>query len=378
MVPGRFGLRVPLELLLRTLGRRDTLRVVNVFRGIDIFRWSEDPVGNIDIGPRNALEAQLIVQARMGGPQYEIEYGKKLLLELKDSTSSATESREITFGVELLRALGPQGDSSNYYRPYFRDLARVLQDLRSTRGVNNPRLMLQEANLLREWAMADDNVNTDNKEIDIALSDAEAVVKQALDLLGSSRNRFLRNSLFNELTASLATRARRHISDPPEARRFFSEAQASLKQARRQDPDTYYPVDILAWFTKDMIRASVLDSIAQTELLTDAIAAFQTAESMELDAEQKIRLQSRRMEIGSLVHWPELEDDAFKALEAAGSTAGYYLRALKMSGFPKSAENLTSVNHEKIESALSFLRQHQSKIAQDARCLTACGVSLDT
>ena len=370
MVPGRFGLRVPLELLLRTLGKRDTLRVVKVFKGIDIFRWSEDSVGNIEIGPRNALEAQLIVHSRMGGPQYEIDYARALLLELKDSSAGGGESREITFGVDLLRALGPQGDNSTYFRPYFRDLAQILKELRTSRGVSNPRLMLQEVNLLREWAMAEDKIKPENAEIDIALADAESVVKEAIEILGAhSRNRALKNSLFNELTAGLAARARRHTSDPAEAKRFFEEAQVALRQARRQDPDSYYPVDILAWFTKDMIRASVLDEIAQAELVADALAAFQTAESMELAIEQRILLQSRRMELGSLIQWRDLEEDAFRALEASGSTAGYYLRALRMSGLPKSADNLTAVNDEKIRGALDFLREHHSKIVHDARCL---------
>ena len=53
MVPGRFGLRVPLELLLRALGRPLHSRFLDLFSDVDIFRWIEDGVGNIDIGPRN-------------------------------------------------------------------------------------------------------------------------------------------------------------------------------------------------------------------------------------------------------------------------------------------------------------------------------------
>src|ERR1019366_6848847 len=209
----------------------------------------------------NALEAQLIVQSRMGGPQNEIDYASMLLLAMKDSGGGSTEGREITFGVDLLRAMGPQGESSSYYRPYFKDLAQTLRKLRDTRGVSNPRIMLQEANLLREWAMSEDKTSPESSEIDAALASAEDVVKQAIELLGTNKNRHLRNSLFNELTASLAARARRHTSNPQEALQFFSEAQGALQQARRQDPDSYYPVDILAWFTKDMIKTGMLDDL---------------------------------------------------------------------------------------------------------------------
>jgi hypothetical protein len=171
------------------------------------------------------------------------------------------------------------------------------------------------------------------------------------------------------LTATLAGRARRHSSDPAEARRFFEEAQAALRQARLQDPDSYYPVDILAWFTKDAIRSNVMERIPQADLVADTLASLQAAESMELDREQTVMLQSRRLELGGLIEWRELEEDAFRELEEAGSTAGYFLRALKMSGLPRSATNLNAANHEKIADALSFLQKQKAKVARDPRCL---------
>lgn len=100
MVPGRFGLRVPMELLLRTLQKKDNLRIVKLFEGIDIIRWYEDEVGNIEVGPRNALEARLIVDSRMGGPSTEIEFIRRLLIEIHDQTGAVNDGREVTFGVD--------------------------------------------------------------------------------------------------------------------------------------------------------------------------------------------------------------------------------------------------------------------------------------
>ncbi len=153
MVPGRFGLRVPLEILMRAAGKDGFANVVHLFEDLDIFRWFEDAVGNIEVGPRNPLEAQLLVQTRMGGAKTETAFAQQLLLEVQDNDHSFSRGREIDFAVDLLHALGPQGHYEADFAPYFKVLAETLQQLREKRGVAHPRLMLQEANLLREWTV---------------------------------------------------------------------------------------------------------------------------------------------------------------------------------------------------------------------------------
>lgn len=59
MVPGRFGLHVPLELLLRTLGHDGYVDFISLLEGVDIVKWFEDSAGNIELGPRGALESLL-------------------------------------------------------------------------------------------------------------------------------------------------------------------------------------------------------------------------------------------------------------------------------------------------------------------------------
>ena len=370
MVPGRFGLQVPMELLLRTLQKKDTLRIVKLFEGIDIIRWYEDEVGNIEVGPRNALEARLIVDSRMGGPGTEIEFVRRLLLEIHDNAGTLSDGREVTFGVDLLRAIGPKGESKEYFRPFLRDVAAALKQLREQRGLQNPRLMLQEANLLREWAVGRDRIDPTDIGIDAALEEVENVVKSAFEILGQDRrNRALRTFLFNELTASLATRALRHTTNPKELTKFYQEANTALHQARMQDPDSYYPIDILSWFARTMIKEKVLDSMAESELLADVLSSFQVAESIELEANQQFMLQKRRMEIAEAANLKELEEDAFESLEKAGSRAGYYLRALRISGLPESAQTPTESNARRLNDALDYLRSQKDKIATDARCL---------
>src|SRR5207244_10827335 len=137
-------------LLVRALGKTGYTNFVDLVKRVDVFRWFEDSMGNIDVGPRNPLEAKLLVQARMGGATTEVAFVRRLLLEAQPSEFGPREGRDVRFTVDLLHAVGPQGSDSSYFAPHFKELSSTLSELRRERGVENPRLMLQEANLLRE------------------------------------------------------------------------------------------------------------------------------------------------------------------------------------------------------------------------------------
>lgn len=61
------GLRMPLELALRTIGRDGVRNLPDLLSGIDIIRWDEDEQGNYTLGGRNQLEATLLTGARRWG-----------------------------------------------------------------------------------------------------------------------------------------------------------------------------------------------------------------------------------------------------------------------------------------------------------------------
>lgn len=69
------GLRTPLELALRTIGRDGVRNLPDLLSGIDIIRWDEDERGNYTLGGRNQLEATLLTGSRRWGRS-----GKRLKL----------------------------------------------------------------------------------------------------------------------------------------------------------------------------------------------------------------------------------------------------------------------------------------------------------
>ena len=114
LVPGQFGIRVPLDLLMRSL-RKESVDFVTLIDRIntDLLQWSEDGLGNINVSPRHSLEAQLILQSpRYGGKPLEIELAEQLLIEVKGSNGFGDEA-EIQFALDLVRSFGAKRTTGN-------------------------------------------------------------------------------------------------------------------------------------------------------------------------------------------------------------------------------------------------------------------------
>ena len=149
-VPGQFGLSIPIELLARACGTEDFIHLGQILRAFDLINAYEDPTGKISIGPRHPLEAQLIVQARVGGVRREAEIVGRIIEAMRPSYWP-DESDEVDFAIAILQAVGPRGADQMRFASVFRDIAESIANARNHRNVINPRLMLQQAFLLREW-----------------------------------------------------------------------------------------------------------------------------------------------------------------------------------------------------------------------------------
>jgi hypothetical protein len=370
MVPGQFGIRVPVELLMRALEYRHGARLADLLKDVDVFQWYEDSVGNIDIGPRNPLEARLVAQARLGGAASEINFARKLLLEIRENALSS--DREVDFAVDLVSAIRGKEESGSPYAPLFRQVADTLTELRVDRGCENPRLMLQEANLLRKSVIS----STDDQESTTrmgALDRAEGVLRTALDVIGEDpRRRDLRSFLFVELGSLLATKASSFLQqsdDPSRVVTCFRSMRDALRTARVLSQNSYYPIDVLAWATRNVLAGDALSDLERAEAVADLMYAFETAPRDEFDAEQLVNFEKRRMDFAKSIAQPDMEESAFQSLASMGSAAGYYLRALHISEPYRSAPDDGPWDDVRLIRGLSYLEAHRSEIEQDSRCL---------
>ena len=374
MVPGRFGLHVPLELLLRAMGHEGYSNFLSLLEDVDIIRWFEDSAGNIELGPRGALEARLLVQSRVGGASAEIEYVRRLLLEITESSMVPGASRESAFAADLLQCFGPRSSERSYFSPHFIELADALRELREERGIENPGLMLAEANLRREWA-ADylSRPFADPETAEGSLDDALQILQEALLVIppNSDRDRRLRANLLVERASTLGVQCHRLIEQGQVdlATHLFDELRTTVVEARQENPGSYYPIDVLAWVTRDMLKSDGLGELERAEAVADVLSAFGTAEINDFDHEQSERFHRRRMELGLLTSDIELSDDAFDRLAAQGSTAGYYLRATNLAKTPFDATAPTSDERRRACEAAEYLEASRAALVDDPRSL---------
>jgi hypothetical protein len=375
MVPARFGLHVPIELVARVMGQAAFSNLLDLLEDVDIIRWFEDRTGNIELGSRSALEARLLVQSRVGGASGEVSYVRRLLVEVVESPTFNSMTREAAFAQDLLRVFGPKSTERAYFAPHFRELADTLRELREERGVQNPGLMLAEANLHREWALAQtDRPSADQNEVSAALEQAHEILREALLMIPSEteRDRRLRANILVERAATIGQQCRRLLRQGrlDQAREHFGELRETFTAARQENPSSYYPIDVLAWVTRDLLERGALDGTQQADAVAELLYAFDTANVSDFEAAQIERFHSRRLELGMLVSDFELSEDAFEQLKAQGSAAGYYLRAAAIAGRPSNNATPTEEEMQRGCHASSYLEENYSAIINDPRPLS--------
>lgn len=375
MVPGQFGISVPIELLVRAWGMNNYWDVSHILENFDILRSLEDDDGDVVVSPRHRLEARFIVQARQSGIQAEVDLIARLVRAIKAPGISSETGDEIDFAMELLRAVGPQGEERARFSTSFKDFAAALTELRTTRAVQNPRLMLQEANLLREWVSHQPRLGDRQRSEESlrALAEAQDVLEQAIDMLDDNRrNNRLRQFIATELAAVTGTGILGAIdgtANRDELLWRYNQLKLSVDTARSTNPNSYHPVDILAWVTKDIAQSGVLDEPERMDAIVDALDAVNTVDVDLLSPVDLSLLQGKRAELATLAGDDQMRADALEALEKMGSAAGYYLRAWELGGSPQGVDIVDDATASRFEGAWEYLQSNRGRIANDPRCL---------
>ena len=180
----------------------------------------------------------------------------------------------------------------------------------------------------------------------------------------------MRTHLLGELATTQAARCRHALKvreSSTEVLRAFSEARQALANARLADPTNYYPIDILAWSSRDILRSGFLSKADSAEVVADVLSAFDTTDEYSLDVTQRERFHTRRIELGEVLDIPHLVEEAFESLERSGSSAGYFVMALNLSG--RLAGRARGDRGSAQQKGLAYLTEHRERIKSDVRCL---------
>ena len=375
MVPGRFGMNLPLEILMRAINAGKITDFVDLINKLktDIIQWHEDDNGNIEIGARHRIEAQEITKSLLGGAKAEVECVKDILLNVREKGNFNSET-EILFAVSLIRNMRSKSDS-HYFASYFPDIAEVLRQLREDYSVQNPSLMLQEATLLTDTVQR----QRKNSDPDFSTEDcikllkrAENVLRIGLDQIGfDKKNKGRRSRLMVELASVLGTKFNtlKEAQCHEKSLIALQQAQEAAFDALSLDTENYYPIDVLLWTSKDLLLDESVDPAVRAQIEANVFHVLTLSESEEYPPEQQERLQNRRYQIGDLVGRNDISEEAFQTLSAMGSSVGYYLRAYAIVKDVLFKSSLSPDDIQACERAVYYLKEHWEKICQDSRSL---------
>lgn len=374
------GLRMPLELVLRTIGRDGVRNLPDLLSDIDIIRWDEDDLGNYTLGGRNQLEAKLLTQARGSKEGREAAQIAEVIECVRPDARARNGGSEIDFVIELLTRIGPQVDrEQRMYGPYYLEFADSIASLRMrvSDPVVHARLTHKEVNLRREWAVKDqgrkdtdpevrrDALETAQIAVDEALYAAEEMVRRPQIMLNLYvEQASVRGSLLHE---SLHAQAESNLpADHLDETYVINELHAikrSVQAARSCDRTSFYPVDVLCWTCLDTLKTDVLSDEPTAAFLGDCLAELTAIDPDTLDPQQTARYHSRFEAIAAKAGERVLAEQQLKKLAQYDEPLAAFFYALKVSGFLQAAPQLEGARR-----ALAHLRERPSRL-HDTRCI---------
>ena len=370
MVPGRFGIFPPVDLVLRTARIVQETALLRVLNANSVIVWHEDQVGNITLGPRNTVEAEIIVQSRLGTAAAEVAVARELLANIRDDSSPYGDGPEVRFATQLARAFGAGSSERHRFANHWLDIADSLEALRTDRSFQAPYLMVQEANLRREWANRAWSAEPERAEFQArkALGVAEAALPLVQE---DSRNTRLRSMLLVEQASSVGgilTHATGSFGPQSQNGRLFQGTVDAIQDARHIDPGSFYPLDVLFWITRNLLNSRLLQGADAANALASTSNAFLTADPDMFPPSQQEELWRREYELAQLLSDTDLAAEAWGALIEMGSGAGHYIEALRQAGL-RPGVRLGEIAPRDAAAGYSYLRDNWDLAQRDARNL---------
>lgn len=377
LVPGRFGLNTPIELVARASGNYGYDQIVRVLKEIDVFMWDEDQMGNITIGPRHPLEAVEVLNARYGSPEFELEFVKQLIFEIKASPFLEDDSSELQFAVNLIRAVGPQGEEPERYGGLIQKLVEIMRQLREERGLVHPTLLFLEGNISREWAKRlQPRPNTERERMEIlrrAQEVLEAAIRAVEPTSESRRARSLLTNIHVELAALHGARllVLTQLENPPlpDITAEYGQVRYHVERSQTYRLVNYYPLDVLFWASRDYLRTGSPSDAERAEILANLVGAFDQAEAEEFESTQEEQYMLRRAELGELLGNHGMRDQALSRLIDQGSLAGVFMMARNMAFGTLGVGLNQPLSREAAAGAIRYLEGNRPGIDRDVRCL---------
>jgi hypothetical protein len=380
MVVSRVYKAVPVNLLVRTVlltkdSNVDIEAIRDLFVGEDMFRWREGgrDQSEMVIQARLQIEAELVCNRRLGTSTAEASRVLDLLANAHRVGIDGSEDAH--FATDIVYALGPDGPAGERYRDSYLEIARCLTTLREKYGARNARLMLQESTLRRAYIKTHE---PSPEETAIILREAMRAVDEAVEAVDLSNPRPLyaakrtREYLLTERAATygyLATDSARS-GNPEEVWAMYRTAKVAALLAAGKNLG-YQPLDVALWIPIRVLKADKsLSEIQRIELKADLRATLDKVTATSIPPDQIENFERQRLQAAEALGDEKLSDSAFAALDAAGSPAGYYIRARRLApDRPKRGATASPSEIAAAKKSSEYLTRYFPKISSDPRSL---------
>lgn len=361
LVAGRHGIPVPIDLALRILGREGFQGVHDALAATDIIREISDDDGNIFLGARTMLEAELLAQYE-APLNVEIEVIIAAIRNVRVTHSFLGGTDEVEFIVKLLERIGPKAENVGRYEDYFNEMADALSRRRAELGYSHPRLVLQESTFTRATVQRQHHANQSTFQDRIALLEYnQDLLEEVLD--DENTKGLIRLSLSVELASTLGSivyefaNTETNLASSNLSSKLDSVLDAVLN-ARAVDPENAYPVDVLAWATREGVSSNLLSPGKRVDHLANAIAVLDSLDRSSLSEKQLANMDNRGRDLNLLLKNDDAVWEHLGNLELNSSPAATYFLARADASEGPAGE----------AKALQRLRSVPSATREDWRC----------
>jgi hypothetical protein len=347
MVAGKFGVDVPYSIALRLLSHEPikTFKIaLDNFPVLSSKTSAKENESNF-LGPRIGLEAD--IWCRRQGMDDETQYKiiEKMVLTLRNGECSINNEwgAEIEFAIKLLQQIGPQGREK---KPrLFLDIANTIAQLRKKTSSLNTRLLLVEANCIREWLRENDkSTNTSNAEE--LLDRAERVLTQAEENLQAGptgtqtqSTKKLKANILTEraaLNGSRLIRWSKRLANPPAPPKLFEEyqnliheTQHILRRAFSCAEDNAHAYDTACWVYRFYYNNAPPNEI-NSDILLDWCDVIDRYRQLDLTPDQELRLDDHERSLAEALGDDEKFERLFQQVKNKNLPYAHVLKARHM------------------------------------------------
>lgn len=359
MLISRLGLETPQSLALRLLDREKHLAYRSAMEVFPVLTARTTEEGDILLSARQPLEAEIWCERRLPDDASRFKLIQRLATRLAAHEATNDRSTELNFLVRLLQAIGPQG-AFRMPRQY-KHIADVVDELRNKVPTVHPRLLLIEANALRESVQQtqrelsqspsamDSDTNshgaisvTDYEEsllrAESSLSLAEDMVLGDAEVSLSAGARRMLSVLATERAAVVGARlwcllaTLRREQQPPTA--MFTRIRDTMQDARRTwrralaiEDDNFQALDTACWIFRDYLASGIATKDEECEILADWSDVVERYEQVDMTPDQMDKFDNRERELAARLGDPARFASVLERSAGRGGNAVHVLMA---------------------------------------------------